>query len=59
MKFKVGDKVRLIEIKEKYRCPWKFKIKDGIVTKVFTTFITVKRGRSEQLWNPVHWRKVK
>lgn len=58
-KFKVGDKVILIEKELKYRGLLNLKIKDGIVTKVYQKFITVKRGKTNSLWHPLFWRKVR
>lgn len=55
MKFKVGDKVRL-----KYIDLFSnLKIRDGIITKIFNNFIRVKRGKTEDLWNPIFWKKVR
>lgn len=59
MKFKVGDKVRLIDKKLKYAGLCNIKIRNGIVTKIFTDFIRVKRGKTKDLWNPIFWRKVR
>lgn len=59
MKFKVGDKVRLVDKELQDAGLWNLKIKDGIVTKVYQKFITVKRGKTNSLWHPLFWRKVR
>lgn len=60
-KFKVGDKVKLIDKELKY-AGLNYRVKEGKVTKIseVPTLIYVKRGKMKtQPWHTDFWRKVR